>query len=91
MKNLLPLCFLLAGCASSASIDATKMDQLENTYELAHRTMWLTTASNESIRQSITATALAVCGQAGIAILHLDRPDYIHVPMSPRGYLHCRY
>ena len=91
MKNFLPLCFLLAGCASSGSIDATKMDQLQNTYELTHRTMWLTTASDEAVRGSITAAAGVVCGQAGVAILDLDRPDYIHVPMSPRGYLHCRY
>ena len=89
MKTFLPLCFLLAGC-SSVSVDATKMDQLQNTYELAHRTMWLSTASDESVRQSITAAAAAVCGQAGVAILDLERPDYIHVPMTPRGYLHCR-
>jgi hypothetical protein len=66
------------------------MDQLQNTYELAHRTQWLGTASDESIRNSIMATAEAVCGQARIAILDVDRPDYIRVPMSPRGYLHCR-
>jgi hypothetical protein len=90
VKKFLPLCFLLAGC-TSVSIDATKMDQLQNTYELAHRTMWLSLSSDDSIRQSITATAEAVCGQAGVAILDLERPDYIHVAMTPRGYLHCRY
>ena len=90
MKKFLPLCLLLAGC-SSISVDATKMDQLQNTYELAHRTMWLSTASDESLRQSITATAAAVCGQAGVALLDLERPDYISVPMTPRGYLHCRF
>jgi len=67
------------------------MDQLQNTYELAHRTMWLSMASDESLRESITATAGAVCGQAGVAVLDLERPDYIHAPMTPRGYLHCRF
>ena len=88
MKRLLPLCLLLTGCATS--IDATKMDQLQNTYELAHRTMWLSFASDESVRSSILTTAQAVCGQAGVANLDVNRPDYIRVPMSPRGYLHCR-
>lgn len=89
MKRLLGLCLLLSGCAS-VEIDATKMDQLQNTYELAHRTQWLTSVSDESLRASIMATATAVCGQAGIAVLDAERPDYIRVPMSPRGYLHCR-
>jgi len=89
VKNFLPLCFLLAGC-SSVSIDATKMDQLQNIYELAHRTMWLSTAGDDDVRTSIMAAAEAVCGQAGVALLDVERPDYIRVPMMPRGYLHCR-
>ena len=88
--RFLPFCVLLAGCATSVDVDATKMDLLQNTYELAHRTQWLSTASDEAIRGAITAKADAVCGPAGIAILDVSRPDYIRVPMSPRGYLHCR-
>jgi hypothetical protein len=67
------------------------MDQLQNTYELAQRTQWLSSASDETVRAAITARAEAVCGPAGIAVLDVSRPDYIRVPMSPRGYLHCRY
>ena len=92
VKKLLPLCFLLAGCTTTYSIDATKMDQLQNTYELAHRSMWLSvlnTRGEDDLRRSIAATAQAVCGQAGVAILDVNRPDYISLPMTPRGYLHC--
>ena len=88
--RFLPFCLLLAGCASTVAIDATKMDQLQNTYELAHRSRWLSNASDEALLNAITATAVALCGPAGIAILDVSRPDYIRVPMSPRGYLHCR-
>jgi len=92
VKKFLPLCFLLAGCSTaSVSIDAAKMDTLQNTYELAHRTIWLSRASDDTVRSSIAAAATAACGQAGVAILDVDRPDYIRVPMTPRGYLHCRY
>jgi len=66
------------------------MDQLQNTYELADRSQWLISASDEAIRTSIAAAAEAVCGPAGIAVLDTNRPDYIRVPMTPRGYLHCR-
>ena len=89
MKRILPFFLLLTGC-SSVSIGATKMDQLQNTYELAHRRQFVAIAGDESIGRSIAATAEAVCGQAGVALLDVKRPDYITVPMSPRGYLHCR-
>jgi len=88
--RFLPLCLFLAGCATSAGIDATKMDHLQNSYELAHRSQWLGGPSDEALRTSIAAAAMAVCGPAGVAILDVSRPDYIRVPMSPRGYLHCR-
>ena len=90
MIRFLPLCFFLAGCTTSAAIDVTKMDQLQNTYELAHRSMWLGGPSDEALRTEIAAAAMAVCGPAGVAILDVSRPDYIRVPMIPRGYLHCR-
>ena len=88
--RFLPLCFFLAGCAASTAIEATQMDQLQNTYELAHRSQWLGGPSEDALRISIAAAAMAVCGPAGVAILDVSRPDYIRVPMSPRGYLHCR-
>jgi hypothetical protein len=94
VKPFLPLCFLLAACSTTQSVDATKLDQLQNTYELAHRSMWLSvlyTRDDEMLRRSIAATAEAVCGQAGVATLDVNRPDYISVPMTPRGYLHCRF
>ena len=90
MIRLLPFCLFLAGCTTSAAIDATKMDQLQNTYELAHRSRWLGGPSDDALRTSIAAAAMAVCGSAGVAILDVSRPDYIRLPMSPRGYLHGR-
>ena len=57
VTRFLPLCVFLAGCATSAGIDATKMDQLQNSYELAHRSQWLGGPSDEALRTSIAAAA----------------------------------
>jgi hypothetical protein len=91
MRKVLPLLFLLAGCAGGPPIGVTKMDQEENTYELVYRTGPFTwSAPAPAVKQALMAKATEVCGPGGAAELDLNRPDYIGVEMIPRGYLHCR-
>jgi hypothetical protein len=90
MHKVLPLFLLLAGCAGAPSIQTTRMDPLQNTYELKPKVGWLNLFDdNEAIKRSLVAKAEQICGPGNIAILDDDRPDYIRVPMTPRGYLRC--
>ena len=103
-SKIWPLFFLLAGCATSTnsivpvvrdtsqsiSVRIIKMDQLQNTYELAPRVGWVNSSSTEAVKQALAEAAAAVCAPGAVAMLDVERPDYIHLPMAPRGYLRCR-
>ena len=81
----------LSGCARNISIEVTKLDLAENTYELVPRPGWLSfSISTEEVKQALTARAQEICAPGSVATLDLDRPDYIGVDIAPRGYLHCR-
>jgi hypothetical protein len=91
MRRVLPLFLLLAGCAGMPQVEATKMDQLQNTYELVARPGFLRFPSDQQVKDALLAKAEEVCGVGNVANLDTDRPDYIRVGMTPRGYLHCHY
>jgi hypothetical protein len=81
----------LSGCARNISIEVTKLDLAENTYELVPRPGWLSfSISTEEVKQALTARAQEICAPGSVATLDLDRPNYIGVDIAPRGYLHCR-
>ncbi len=82
-------CLLPATLCGEPVIEAAKLDQLQNSQELAERTMWLSFSSDQTIREALIKKAEEVCGVGKVAILDVDRPDYIRVPMSPHGYVHC--
>ena len=89
--KLVPLAFLvlLAGCADDVRV--TKVDLLRNSYELTPRVSWVRfSGSDEELKQEIRQAAAGLCGPAGTEVLDVERPAYILVPMTPRGYLHCR-
>jgi hypothetical protein len=91
VSKLLPLAFLigLAGCADSVRV--TKMDLELNTYEITPSVPWVSfRANDEELKQQISQASAGLCGPNGIALLDVERPAYIRVPMSPRGYLYCR-
>ena len=72
-------------------IEVTKLDSDEKTYELVPRPgSFSSSISTEEAKQLLTAKAQEVCAPGSVAILDLDRPDYIRVELIPRGYLQCR-
>ncbi|HXJ00404.1 MAG TPA: hypothetical protein VNH44_04230 [Micropepsaceae bacterium] len=91
MRRVLPLFLLLAGCARTPDIEASKLDQLQNTYELTPRAGWVSFSGNDAkTTGALMAKATDICGSGNVAILDTGRPNYISLPMTPRGYLHCR-
>jgi hypothetical protein len=92
LSKILPLVLLIAltACASDA-VRVTKMDLLRNSYEITPLVPWVSFQENDAaLKQQITQASAGLCGAAGIEILDVERPAYIRVPMTPRGYLHCR-
>jgi len=92
VSKILPLVLLLglAGCASDA-VRVTKMDLERNTYEITPLVPWVSFQENdEGLKQQITQASAGLCGARGVEVLDVERPAYILVPMTPRGYLHCR-
>ena len=103
VTKLVPLFLFLAGCSSTnGPLDAVestnsggvlvlveRLDLAENSYELvpSGEDVWFT--STADLKQAIRSRAAAVCGAGGIQFLDVDRPDYIQVELSPRGYVHC--
>jgi len=101
--KILPLCLFLVACAStegpldavertdsgSVLVRVMRLDLAENSYELvpsAHA-IWFT--DTEELKQAMRSRAAAICAPGGIQFLDVDRPYYIQVELSPRGYLHC--
>ena len=93
MKKIWLACLLLAGCAS-APVEVSKLDMLQNTYELApveHMwSFWLSMPSAEETKELLRTTAPSVCAPGMVGLLDVERPDYIRLEMVPRGYLRCR-
>ena len=91
-SKFLPLAFViaLAGCAGTTRV--TKMDLQLNTYEITPSVPWasLGEAGNEELKQQIRQASAGLCGPNGVMLLDVERPAYIRVPMSARGYLYCR-
>src|SRR4029079_8203419 len=97
--RLLKLCvllLLLAGCAMDANsvqrtspqgidVRVSKMDLLQNTYELTPHVGWIGTGSDEERKEALRAISAEVCAPGTVAIMDVERPDYIKVAMSPRG------
>lgn len=102
--KILALCLFLTACASTEGpldgvertdsggvlVRVMKLDLAENSYELAPsgHDIWFT--DTEDLKQALRARAAVICGPGGIQFLDVDRPYYIQVELSPRGYLHCR-
>lgn len=78
-----------AGCIDHPALEATRLDQLQNSYEVAHRSMWLNFSSDATIIREIESHTGQVCPPGSVASVDTKRPDYIRVPMSPRAYVHC--
>ena len=101
--KILPLCLFLAACASTEGpldavektdsggvlIHVMRLDLAENSYELvpSGEDVWF--ASTADMKQAMRSRAAAVCGAGGIQFLDVERPYYIQVELSPRGYVHC--
>ena len=90
--KLMPLALLiaLAGCAGTTGV--TKMDLEFNTYEITPSVPWVgfLGSSDEELKQEISQASAGLCGPNGALLLDVERPAYIRVPMSPRGYLYCK-
>lgn len=89
MKKIWLACLLLAGCESEP-VETSKLDLLQNTYELTPASSWLSAPSAEEAKQSLRAAAPSVCTPGMLGLLDVERPDYIRLEATPRGYLRCR-
>ena len=101
--KFLPLCLFLAACASTEGpldavektdsggvlIHVMRLDLAENSYELAPSGNDVWFMSTADLKQAMRSRAAAICGTGGIQFLDVDRPYYIQVELSPRGYVHC--
>jgi hypothetical protein len=100
MLKIWPLFLLLGGCAMDANslertspegvaVRVSKMDLLQNTNELTPQTGWFG-SSDQELKQALRSTATSVCAPGSVLLVDVDRPDYIKVAMTPRGYVHCQ-
>jgi len=89
MIKVWPLFLVLAGCAS-APVEVSKLDLLLKSYELTPESGWASTPSPEEAKQMLRTTAQTVCAPGMVGLLDVERPDYIRLEATPRGYLHCR-
>jgi hypothetical protein len=104
VTKLVPLFLFLAGCSSTnGPLDAVektssggvlvlveKLDLAENSYLLTPSAQDSFLTADSDLKQAMRSRAAAICGPAGVQFLDVDRPYYIQVELSPRGYLHCR-
>jgi hypothetical protein len=90
LQRIVPFALLvaLAGCAD---MRVTKTDLQRNSYEITPPVSWVRfRGSDEQLKDNIKEASAGLCGPGGVEILDVERPAYILVPMTPRGYLHCR-